>query len=626
MRRLAPLLFLAAAALAIGFTPSAPEPRAAVAPTRPEGATPQLAPPEMPGALALMGPPRPPDLAAPAELPQSIPADAIAAVADDIRDVAEADRFFHRWVWSQSGEAEDWKALSDTLARISRAPFIRRPAVRGIVARIDLRWYAPRDQDIADWIRFWEQLQFDPSFSLLITADTLKLLTEAQRATIQVPCRRIVWDGDRDTGRRVLRAIPLVELRDVVVVRLNADHLRQTPYTQIQAATVSIAPIVELRYFVGRVLSTIKDRDVVKGKAAENVFSTIWGGLYYEFAGVRASQKKGRTDLGQLLFDVAGIDEPLDKFFDRLRSDSKVAVFRSEVTGHPRAVLSFAAPTARLSDASPIVVITLDLRNRDVDVLSHPMANLLAFEVQAFEVLWTLLDGSQGGAIYGAEQQLLEAAGQDVVADHDIPKPYTPILQGGISCIRCHGVYDGWQPLKNDAKVLLSYYLDVFGDTADARKSIPDTVARIAGLYSGDPRKMLSRARDDLAEATLRATGPWKGDGAQTNTVKLSSARISRIYAQDRYTMVDASLALRDLGFVPEKGINPATGVARELEQLRRVLPPEKAAATVVNGVAIIPEDFRVGGLLAGLSINRTDWALAYNFALTRTSKQRGKP
>jgi hypothetical protein len=549
----------------------------------------------------------------------SIPSDAVAVAKADAEELAKIDPFalpFTRWIWVQSGEAEDFQAVSDAINKISRGLTIRRPVVKGIVARIDLRWYATSAQDISDWLSLWENFQFDGWFSLLITQDTLRLLSPEFKERTTVKIRKTRWE-EKTPGKWVEVGTFLADTKisdlskSTIVVRTNGEHLSKSGIDKLQLACNTIVPIVDSRYFLGRALSTIKDKD--DGK--DNLYSTIWGGLYYEFSGIRKAVTKDiKSDMDQLLFDLRALrqGETYRTLFDSLIGDERAVMFRSNITGKRRRVVWFAHQQARLSDTIPVVFITEDVRDRDVDIGTDPIMNLVDFRTAAYEVIFTKANGEQGYALYDAVGKLLDEAAPDVASDDRIPSPHPKRLQSGISCIRCHGPSDGWIPFVNDGKTLLSKKgmgLDVFGDISkrELNKEVSETVGRIAGWYSGDPTILMQRLRDDYSKAVIKSTGRWKEDDGQLNTVKVSSARISKIWNQDRYDQIDAKLALRYLGF-------PPVGEGEEVQALSKILPP-----IPLNVGGIIPEDPRAAALKEGLKINPVDFTFTYSFLLSRS-------
>lgn len=543
--------------------------------------------------------------AAPKTLPPyPTPPEIIAEIEADAQ--AHPPDVLTRWIAIRSGQAEDFKALSDALNKVSRGATIRRPIPVGKhVARINLQWYAPREQDLEDWLVAWEKLEFDPTFSTLITQDTLKLLDKTV-----IAFDRVEWFRKEDRWQRRM-AHREKQAADILVVRTNTPILQGTSYARLQEVVISQAAVVSIEYLIPRLLGSIQDKDGKK----DTVFSAIWGGLYYDFAGIRSGVKGSTSDLDQLLADL-GIGDgktPFQQIFDKLRSDERAAMFRSNVTGKPRRILWIATPASRLSTASGVIFITEDIRDRDIDTSQHAILSLITLKVAAYEVIWTRANGSQGYGLFGANGERADEAPPDVVADRTVPTPHTTRLQI-FSCIRCHGPHDGWQPFTNDVKTILTRSkVDNFGDVSDQEinKPISDTVDRIAGWYAGDGAIPLARAREDYDRYVLKATGPWKGAGAQVHVVKLSSERLSQLYAQDRWDMVDAREALRRLGYA-----SPLENAAATVE-LQKILPPDPRA----RFGDIIAEDPRIAGLLAGLSITPVDWAFIESFAQERAHR-----
>lgn len=542
------------------------------------------------------------------------------------------------------------------------------PIFNGRLIRIDLRKLAPIDSDLKEVILVWDQLQFDPTFNILVTQDTIKLLTnqdivpkvkvstkkpiyKTTTTSLDPAPKRILVDVpayyDEDTRKWYSKKwidnpnspsidsdskntqkstkkstekqlvgyetqeieIPLSKVhydKDILVVRVNGQHFNQKAYNDLQTATYSPAPIVSYDYFLTRSLSTIK---------GVGIFKIIFGGLYYDFIGIRKVKKDDKFTDEDLLFEALGIGDTKHGItaaiiFDKLRSDQRVAVFRSKVTGKPRRVDIIRTLVGR--DSTSIVTVTHDPGDQDIDIGQHPILNLVEFKDKAREVIFEKSNGLHGFVLFNGQGVLQDEVPPDVAHDHTIPPPFTQRLQPAISCIRCHGTdgSDGLKPLKNDVKILLSGYLDVFGDTDDPHKSIPDTLDRLAGWYAGDPTKILTRARDDYAESILKISGPWSKSIDQTDVAKLSADKLSEIWYDYNYRSINATRALKDLGFTAENNTDA-------LLYLKLLLPPVSKEAQ--NGV--IPEDPRIAALLMNLEINRVDFALTYSFMALRSQQ-----
>lgn len=566
--------------------------------------------------------------------------DAQAAALADLRLLSDHDQPYIRYLWIESSEVEDMKAVVLAINMVSRASTILRPVPIGnpgslLLLRIDLRHYAPRENDLKQWLTIWEDFQFSPAFNMLLTKGTLKF------AVLQFPDWegkgwvvrwKQVWEktdpykdsrgktlNQKQVWRRLqqVEEFKLVNLKDVELVRIPGPFLNYQIHEELCDKTGSQAPVVNSRYWLSRVLSAVKDK---------GIYATIYGGRYYELIGIDKGAKKG-TDEDVLLekLGIGNVEKGITakKVFDNLRSDQRVGLFRSGVTGKSRRVDFFRSLAGRLDSTTSFVSVTHDLRDQDVDIDTHPMANLLEFKDAARETIWEQPNGLHGYALFNGEGARQDEVPPDIARDHTIPSPHSARLQPAISCISCHEAdgSDGWKPVINDVKRMLGSRngLDVFGDITKLNRPVADTLDRLAGLYQGDPERALVRGRDDYAMAVLKATGPWKeGKVAQTDVVKQAATRQVKIWRDYFYNMVDAQSALQELG------IKASDKKAADV-LLRFVLPPDRRATTNVPKVnqTIIPEDPRLGALRLGIPISRFDWDLCYGFAAERSQFHR---
>lgn len=502
---------------------------------------------------------------------------AIALALKDALSLPIQDRHCIRYVWVPDGSHEAMQVTSLVMNTISRATVIARPLpLDKTLIRVDLRHYAGKD--LLEFKYAWGCLTFDPKFSLLITKDTLKF-SELVVKSIKVTGQ----DGKESV-------ITTIDGSDVV--KIVSPHIDQKNYAALSTILQSQAPIVDYRYLLIRALTTIQDK---------GVYATIYGGLYYDFTGIKTGAKKGTDE--DVLFEQLGVGDVANgitatKIFDRLRSDQRIAVFRSGITGRPRRA-DFLRTLVGL-DSQSIISVTHDIRQQDIDIGTHPVMNLLAFKDAAREVIFEKTNGLHGFALFDGEGKRQDEVPPDIAPDHLVPAPHPTRLQPAIGCIRCHNKEGGWRTVHNDAKKLLTNLLDIFPN----RKH--DDIDRLAGLYAGDvERKLLPRGRDDYASATLLATGPWKaGKKDQTDIVAVTGEYVAKTYSDYWYSTVDAKQALIEMGLDPK-------------DALAKMLPP---VPLIVNGA--IPEDPRIGALLAGLSINRSDWDLIYSFVASRRIKK----
>lgn len=533
-----------------------------------------------------------------------------------------------RYVWCPDGEPDAARGVSFAMNAVSRTAVVRRPSpvawpempgkARGLAVRVDLRHYAARDRDYREMAEAWEELQFDPRFSLIVTPDAQKAASAAfpgLRVTGYV--RREVWtptDCEPYTrnGRTFTRylkyggvknelaEIELGAQKDFEVIRLPAPHLDAAAWRQLCGMTGSESPLCSESYFLYRVLSAIEEK---------GLYRDVWGGLYYRMAGIPGTEKEYLASVGI---------PSLEDYAKRL-ADQRVAMFRSGVTGRPRMAEIVLAPNVRPDTGTGLMSITRDIAREDVDIGTHPVANLLKFKHRASEAINERPNGFHGYALFNAAGVRQQRVPPEIAKDHDVPRPHSGDLQPAISCISCHeaGGSDGWIEARNSVKKMLGKPggLDVFADTSAGRLRRED-LERIAQLYAGETERAFRRGRDDYAAAVLRATGPWAGSKSQADVVKLTGRRVVDSWRRYAYDMVTPRAALRELGIA----VADDAAAGRLLADL---LAPRRADAVPVPelGAAVVPEVYAVGALREGEPVDRFDWDLAYPYAAARAAR-----
>lgn len=553
--------------------------------------------------------------------------DALKLASLDILTVPIFDRQYIRYIWIVPNEFmfEDMQIMSLTLNYISRGTVPVQPIPIGkdklMLVRLDLRAYAPKEKDLEDLIKVWEEFRFDPRFNLLLTKDTIKFAigvdipkgkgkTKKREFRDKKPYykdgKNVYWDDKTE------KYYPQPYLDEPYtengtgfdvgedVIRIVAPHLDPILVSILVDLTRSQAPVVNHRYFLFRALSTLQDKGLYKD---------VFGGLYYQLAGIKKGAKKG-TDEDVLLeqLGIGNVEKGINakKIFDELRSDQRVAVFRSGITGKPRRVDILKTLAGR--DSQGIVSITHDLKAQDIDVGQHPILNLLDFKDAAREVIFEKTNGLHGFALFNGNGELQDVVPADVAVDNTIPFPNRAELQPAIGCIRCHAKESGLRFLTNDVKELLKG-INIFDDKGERDKSQSDIVDRLAGLYGGDLEiKILPRARDDYNSSILKITGPWKkkDENDQTRIAKYTGDHIAKIYSDYFFSQVRAIDTLHDFG-IEVKDNKEAQKI------LTKLLPP-----VPIDVGGFIPEDARLVALKVGLSLNRTDYDLLYSFIKLR--------
>ncbi len=408
---------------------------------------------------------------------------------------------------------------------------------------------------------------------------------------------------------KTVRQLVDVPLKDAEVIRVPGPNVDPKLLEELVRRTGSQAPVVSHDYFLYRSLSSIRKEVKVKVKDKEDlratVFSTIYGGLYYQLSGVPKGNGE-QTDLDALLELLTGTKTNAKKIFADRGSDRRVAMKKSRVTGRSRMIEYL--PTLLVGEAQGLVAITHDTEEEDVDVGFDAVMNLDQFQAAAFEVIWVGQNGILRYALYNKDGVLQEEAPPQVVADTEIPPPHGTRLQAGISCIRCHQKGGGWQVAHNDVPALfkagrLNYLRDATGKFSDLEYQ-----KRVAALYSWSPEdKLFPRARDDFAQAILRTTGTWveKDDLLDLKIVQTSTKQIVATYHRYKYTDIDALYALTDVGVK-----TTAKDAKDDFAKLLPTLP------VLRDGIA--EEDADVAALRAGIAISRHSWDRIYSTVARR--------
>lgn len=543
-------------------------------------------------------------------IPTSLDAHALALA--DARTLPAKVRPFVRYVFHQEEPLLGVKTTSLTFAIDSRQPWIRRPdtIAGGVLSRIDLRWYCgPKDGDLAEWLGFYEEMAFDPSFSTFLTPDMLAFLEED-----------LTDLGDR-VGVAELQALKDAK---VDVVRFNGVHLDPAVTEELQTLLSTQAPVVEAHYLKHRMLKTIK------GKA---VYQVIFGGRYYEFAGIKKAVdvlgKDTKATDQDLFFQDLGIGnikggETADQLFDRLGSDHAPVMTISHVTGGPRKIRVFQTPAAQSINSTG--AITDDIEEADIDIGDRSFANLKNARSKAREALFPKANGFVKAALFNGQGARQDQVPDTVATDFTLPRPHKQFLEPIKGCFVCHAIFgdNGWRPIRSDARDMLrpvrgESRLDVYDDRGGGRvRIVPDVLQRIAGQQFGRYAKLLDRARRDTAEVVLEATGPWSGgDGSQTDAVKLTAQHLQKEmdgwwYGKDPYRGVDARQALLEEGWLVSED--------RAVAVFRALHPPDVSRAYVNDfGQKIIPEHATIAALKAGLGVRRSDWSLIQSHAMRRS-------
>ncbi len=360
-------------------------------------------------------------------------------------------------------------------------------------------------------------------------------------------------------------------------------HLDQDKMVLLAQATGAAAPILRLDWFQAKALTTTE------------------GGRYYDFMQYERAPKQGTAEAA--LLATVGADVELSK---RVNGDRRVGIIESEVTAKARRV---DVGQGAIGD----YWVTHDIFDEDVSPERHPLYNLLAFFDRGREIIFERPNGLHGFAITNNTGQLVDSAPPNLVADHEIPRPHTRVLQGAISCIRCHASSGGLQPCENDVGDALKLTggrlpLDIFDDLGALDKERRENVDRLASLYAGNFQTKLKNGRIKYADAVFAASKGLE--------VKEASELVAEMFGDWRYAKITPQRALLELGIrVEEK---------EAVVMLNAMLPPTGTQA-VVDGQPAAFEDFTIAAMKAGKAVRRSDFERVYVDMLHRVRITRGE-
>lgn len=524
------------------------------------------------------------------------PAHAVAWAATDVMTLPTIARPHQRYFWDPGGDPKNGQYFAFALNKsVSQSSVPVRPAlVAGTgnqLYRVDLRLLAPKPEDYSRLHTILEKMDVtEPYFHIIQTITSVKIKqkivdVDGEFVLIEVP-RYQHTDGKSYTHKWVKRNS--IVSKDAVQAAVFAIHAGKEKCQILSAATASNNPIMRMDWFVTKALTTLD------------------GGLYYQFLNVEKNPKNGTAQAAFLA--KFGADEELVK---KLDATTRGALFRSNVAGgRPRMIEMFYGVATRPAAGSNIVTMTHDIQAGDVDPKTDPIRNLLGFKDRAREIITVRKNGLLAYGLFNAEGGRVDSVPDNIAKDHTIPAPFDARLQPGISCIRCHGPHDGYQPFQNDVRHMLSRLknaprLNVFDDTG-SNTSVSETLDKIAGMYALNEQEPLRIARNQYALAVYRATGGLK--------VPEAHAGVSKMHGDYYYAGITPQIACRELGFdVSEEN---------SVQLFNQILPPLPP-----NNLGFSPEDPIIGALRTWtpkhvISISRFQWEHVYADALTRVLAQ----
>ena len=485
------------------------------------------------------------------------PYEAAALAAADIVAVPEHDQCFQMYAFFS--ESNDLKADAFDKALntgISHASTLYKTVrlADGYLVRFDVRRFVPQ---AVDYARFCELREFklaviEPDFHKAELIFNKHGIFQKQACPVYLA----------DDGKQYhYKTVPL-DSGEQFALGSNVEAL-----LLLHSLTKSNVPIVRAEWFQNLILATLE-----VGKAK---------GLYYEFQGVKGLKISE-------VFAKFGVDE---KTVAKLRSDQRAAIFHSGVTDRERRFDLFPTLGTRPEVGPGFGTATYDTALGDVDPEQSPLRNLLDFLFTATEFFFLKPNGMQFAGLGNNQDQLQDSAPEDVAHDSTVPHPSPQTLQPIISCMGCHGPFDGYVPFKNDVLTLYQKQLpgglrgNIFDDL-DGKHGVDDTLDRLHGLYSGDMQEPLRLLQDAHARATFKLTG---------RTVAEIDGELVRSRNSFVFGRWNAKRVLYDCGFYVDED--------EMLERFAELVPPMPK----YDGRSS-PEDPSILGLRAGLDLSLAQW------------------
>lgn len=429
----------------------------------------------------------------------------MAAALADLQTIPPEQRQHVRYLWTLAASKETWAATSLTLnTSLSRSPNGVTPLDLhgGRLIRLDLSQMAISDEHARNLYAVYDSLaEQDRTFFIqdFRLVDTKTIFTDSR--------------GRKFSGRWE---------------RTSVVHPRIGPgYAALIAETNSKAPLLVAEWFCTKALSTVE------------------GGRYYQFRGLRTLDGKATMKLGEYLRSRGADEDAVQK----LGSDERAAIIKSGVTGKPRRIDVFRGGGVRPSVGTGLVSITHDISDGQTKVQNDPLANLLTLESAASEAILEVANGFHEFTLWNNRGELQDEVPPDIAVDHTIPEPYTKRLQPAVSCLRCHGPQEGWKPFTNDVQKLASGDLRILGDFAAGKRAFdPTTLNRLLGLYGGDLSEPLRLGRNTYSHVMYLATGSL--------SVSQASDAVAGVWLAYEYTLVDAASVLSMLGVTTPEGVD----------------------------------------------------------------------
>lgn len=527
------------------------------------------------------------------------PADAVALAWADCITLPPEDQPFQSYFFTLD-RSKDFHGAFDYVLNtcVSHASTLYRSdrVADGWLIRVDRRRLWPKQDDfvVLD-AELGKLAQIEPYFHTTGEIVVKAKKTEVKNVLVEVPRYQHEngrWYTQKWVPKEVVIQDEVVKFGSEFSLHLLGEGGDATPVAGLASATatpgfdINPNPIMRADWFMFLVSSTAKEDN----------------GKYYTFR--RIENSKGGQTAEELWVEGLGIDYA---DVQARRADQRIAKWRSDITGKPRAIEYLFAPSARPSVGPTGIALTRDYFNGKINATEHALKNLLHYNFDGTEAMGFLPNGMMSFVLLDGNGDLVDKAPGELVSDRTVPAPHTTVLQAPISCFRCHGPTDMWMDARNDVYALAKspMGLNIFDD--ESSKDDPDgTLDRLAGLYAGEMSEFLRINRNTHAKATFIVTGGM--------TIPTVSQKIGEVYNRYRFGAITPQIACLELGWVVNE--NEA---AAYLNEVLPLLPK--------NRHGIHPESVTIGTLRAWtpanqLYVNRDDWEQEYADAMLRVQTE----
>lgn len=526
------------------------------------------------------------------------PYDAVEVAHADAQDLFNlgfnTERLRYIWIPDEDPEKQALAAFVVN-SSMSRSPLLfpldapgsaLTKVLDGGLIRVDLGLLATDPDEFKELADTWDELN-NPYFIYPVSGfEEVEVLEEVE--PYEAPDENgetKVWDK-----KKVTKKVPIKPL--------FGEHVNQDTGLALQELTNCNNPVVWLNTLGWQGMHT-RDKGKVKG-------------LYYKFLGIKQSTEEGVSDLDLFLRERGTSFQEADE----QDAIARIYMSRSAVTNKDRIGELLDTPSDGEINEGRVYIT----RDTFEEQLSDPDFNLIRHlekpKYGGSEIIYELPNGLHGYFVTDGDDNLAFEVPPELATTREAPAPHTGLFDSGAHCMFCHGKPDehGLKNIRNDILAIQKNF-QILDDLS--QKDALQAQESLRQKYRGQWEKALLRSRQDMSDTMVRLTPGVTREfkDPQTGEVKElpwqfedAVAKLKDLWTYHLWTMVDASKAVKELGYEP--GENP--------QQTLSILigVPE-------NG----QEDPDLIRLLSGLEIRREHWEQVYILAASRAAKtQEDKP